>query len=163
MQMPPDANIPYEWQVGIDNGRLVITFPSWGQSDKLTYAVFMDLKTRELRCECKGFEIRGDCHHVRLLAFCCVGPRHKKKGVQPTSIESFKLLQESIHPHQKTVLKTLRELGRASNKQISMALGWPINTITPRVKELREIGLVDYEGEQFDSKTQRHEMVWGVV
>lgn len=163
MQMPPDANIPYEWQVGIDNGKLVIAFPSWGQSDKLTYAIFMDLKTRELRCECKGFEMHGTCHHIKLLVFCCAGPRHKKKGVQPTSIESFKLLQESIHPHQKIVLKALRELGRASNKQISTALGWPINTITPRVKELRDIGLVDYEGEQFDSKTQRHEMVWGVV
>jgi len=42
-------------------------------------------------------------------------------------------------------------------------LGWPINTITPRRGELEEMGLVDYAGEQFDSKTQRSEIVWRVA
>ena len=163
MQMPPNANIPYEWQVGSDNNRLAIVVPSWGQSDKTSYLILMDKTSRELQCECKGFDIRGDCHHIRGLIWFCAGRRVKKKGVQPTSIESFKLLQESIHPHQKIVLKALTELGRASNKQISNALGWPINTITPRVKELRDMGLVDYASEQYDSKTQRHEIVWSVA
>ena len=162
MQMPPDANIPYEWQVGSERDKLIIIVPSWSMSEKTSYAVFMDKKTRELRCECKGFQIRGDRHHIRGLSWFYRKPIGTK-GVQRTSLEAWRLLQETLGPHQKTILKALRELGRASNKQISMALGWPINTITPRVKELRDIGLVDYEGEQFDSKTQRHEMVWGVV
>ena len=59
MQMPTDANIPYEWQVGSERDKLIIIVPSWSQVEKTSYAVFMDKKTRELRCECKGFQMRG--------------------------------------------------------------------------------------------------------
>ena len=34
MQMPPDANIPYEWQVGSEGQQLVIIVPSWSQVEK---------------------------------------------------------------------------------------------------------------------------------
>jgi hypothetical protein len=163
VQMPPNANIPYEWQVGSENGQLAIVFPSWSQTDKTSYLILMDKQTRELRCECEGFRFRGDCHHVRLLAFCCAGRRHRKKGMQPSSLDAWNSIKEDLMPRQKTVLRTLQEIGEASNKQISKLLGWPINTITPRVLELRNMGLVDFSREQVDLKTNRTEIVWRAV
>ena len=162
MQMPLDSNIPYEWQVGSENGKLAIILPSWSQTDKTSVLVMMDKTTRELWCECKGFQMRRDCHHIRGLVWFCHKPL-RRKGVQRTSLEAWRMLQETLGDHQRKVLKALRELGRASNKQISSALGWPINTITPRVKELRDMGLIDYAGEQYDNRTQRHEIVWSVA
>jgi hypothetical protein len=163
MQMPPNANIPYEWQIGSENGQLAIVVPSWGQSDKTSYLILMDKKTRELRCECKGFEMKGDCHHIRGLIWFTSGPRHKRKGMQPSSLDAWKSIKEDLMPRQKTVLRTLQEIGEASNKQISKLLGWPINTITPRVLELRNMGLVDFSREQVDLKTNRTEIVWRAV
>jgi len=54
-------------------------------------------------------------------------------------------------------------MGSASDKELSFALGWPINTITPRRGELEDMGLIECVGEQFDDKTQRHEIVWSVA
>ena len=163
MQMPPNANVPYEWQVGSDNGKLAIVVPSWGQSDKTSYLILMDKDSRELKCECKGFEMHHDCHHVRGLIWFCAGPRHKKKGMQPSSLDAWKSIQADLGLKQKTVFKALQEIGEASNKQISRLLGWPINTITPRVLELRKMGLVDFSREQVDLKTNRTEIVWRAV
>jgi len=163
MQMPPDANIPYEWQVGSENGKLAIVVPSWSQVDKTSYLILMDKKSRELQCECKGFQMRHDCHHVRGLSWFCKMPR-KRHRVQDTSLEAYRLLtKETLGERQRLVLKALEILGKASDKELAFALGWPINTITPRRGELEEMGLVDYAGEQFDSKTQRHEIVWSVA
>lgn len=36
-----------------------------------------------------------------------------------------------------------------SNKEIARALFWPINTITPRCHELRQLGLVEQAGYKF--------------
>jgi len=162
MQMPPNANIPYEWQVGSEGNRLAIVVPSWSQVDKTSYLILMDKQTRELRCECKGFQIRKDCHHVRGLSWFCKMPR--KRGVQSTSLEAYRLLtREMLGERQRLVFKALEVMGMASDKELAFALGWPINTITPRRGELEEMGLVDYAGEQFDSKTQRSEIVWRVA
>ena len=162
MQMPSDANIPYEWQVGSERDNLIIVVPSWSQTEKTSYAVFMDKKTRELKCECKGFQVRGDCHHIRGLAWFCKKPRGK--GVQRTSIEAYRALtKEALGERQKLVFKALEMMGRASDKELSFALGWPINTITPRRGELEEMGLIECVGEQLDLNTERHEMTWSVV
>lgn len=162
MQMPSDANIPFEWQLGGDTNQLVIVVPSWSQTEKTSYAVFMDKKTRELKCECKGFQIRGDCHHVRGLAWFCKKPRGK--GVQKTSLEAYRALTaEALGERQKLVFKALETMGRASDKELSFALGWPINTITPRRGELEEMGIIECVGEQLDAKTERNEMIWAVA
>jgi len=162
MQMPPDANIPYEWQVGSERNQLAIVVPSWSQVDKTSYVVFMDKETRELKCECKGFQMRGDCHHVRGLSWFCRKPRGR--GVQRTSLDAYRALtKEALGERQKFVFKALETMGRASDKELSFALGWPINTITPRRGELEEMGLIECSGEQLDEKTERHEMIWSVV
>ena len=163
MQMPPDANIPYEWQVGSEGNRLAIVVPSWSQLDKTSYLILMDKRTRELQCECKGFQMRHDCHHVRGLAWFCKMPQ-RRKGIQYTSLEAYRALtREALGERQRLVFKALQEMGQASNKELSFALGWPINTITPRRGEIEDMGLIQCVGEQLDEKTQRHEMVWEVV
>lgn len=48
-----------------------------------------------------------------------------------------------LSKRQNTVLAFLLRQGPMSNKQLAERTGWPINTITPRVKELRDMGLVD--------------------
>jgi hypothetical protein len=161
--MPPNANIPYEYQIGSDNGRLVIVVPSWSRHDKSSYAVFMDKNTRVLTCECKGFEFNGDCHHVRGIAWLCGGPRTRKRGVAPLSVEAFRTIQEDLPLKRREVLDTLRRIRSASNKQLSDIMNWPINCITPRVKELRDMGLVDFDHEQVDPNTNRSEAVWRPV
>jgi hypothetical protein len=163
MQMPLNANIPPQWVAAIENGRMAIVFPSWSRENTLSYLIIMDMATRELVCECEGFRVRGDCHHVRGIVWCCAGPRHKNKGMQPSSLDAWKSIQANLGQRQKTVFKALQEIGEASNKQISKLLGWPINTITPRVLELRNMGLVDFSREQVDLKTNRTEIVWRAV
>ena len=163
MQMPPNANIPPQWLAGIENGKMAIVFPSWSRKDVLSYLIIMDMASKELVCECEGFRIRGDCHHVRLLAFCCAGPRHKKKGMQPTSLDAWKSIKDDLGPKRKTVLEALTKLGEASDKQLAQALGWAINRITPRRGELVQIGLVDFSREQVDVRTNRTEIVWRAV
>ena len=62
--------------------------------------------------------------------------------IQNTSLLSWVDLQLPLGMRQATVHSKIAELGIATNKQIARSLGWDINTITPRVNELREIGLV---------------------
>jgi len=164
MQMPPDANIPYEYQIGFtQDDKLAIVVPSWGQKDKLSYLVLMDRKTRELTCECEGFKRNNECHHVHGIVWWCAGRRHRKKGMQPTSLDAWNQIKDNLGPRQKKVFDKLSEMGRGSNKQVAESLGWPINDETPRMLELRKMGLVDCAGEQFDPNTRKHEMVWSVA
>ena len=161
--MPENANIPYEWQIGGDKEKLVVVVPSWGQKEKGSYAVFMDKETRELRCECKGFQMNGECHHVHGLKWFCARPQYRKHGRQPTSMEAWSALQDSLGDKQKYVYDALRILGEASNKELSAALTWPINCVTPRVLELRRLGLIDFARVQTDNATGRSEIVWKAV
>ena len=158
--MPSHANPPHEWQVGSDNGQLLIVMPSRSQIDKTGRLVMMDKETRQLKCECEGFRYRGDCWHVRALVWVVAGPRKRKKGVQPTSLEAFMSIRDELGPKQQIVLKALEIVGHASNKELVTLVGWPINCITPRILELREMGLVEYDSERIDPLTGRSEMVW---
>lgn len=49
---------------------------------------------------------------------------------------------------QKTVYDTLRYFPDATNAELAARLGWPINRVTPRIKELRgdECGYLVYDG-----------------
>jgi DNA-binding MarR family transcriptional regulator len=86
------------------------------------------------------------------------------EGVQQTSIESYL----SLHPkelgaRQMAVLLCLKTHGAVCNREISSVLGKPINTITPRIKELRDMGLVERADLGYDSETRRHVILWRVV
>ena len=64
---------------------------------------------------------------------------------------------------QKCVLLCLMNDGAANNRVISTRLRWPINTVTPRVKELRDLGLVRARESVVDSVTRRSAIVWEAV
>ncbi len=54
--------------------------------------------------------------------------------------------------------------GRAfTNAEIGRELGWEINTVTPRVKELRDRGVLEEKGERLCSRTGRRAKAWGKV
>ncbi len=70
--------------------------------------------------------------------------------VTETSRVAYKNLKE-IGNKQSIVLNKLEELGKASNQDIADALNWPINRVTGRMKELRDLKLVEFAG----AKTSR--------
>jgi DNA-binding IclR family transcriptional regulator len=65
--------------------------------------------------------------------------------VQATSIETYRDLRDrgELGPMQEKVLRVLRNYARPlTNKELSRMTGIEINSITPRVFELREMGAV---------------------
>ena len=68
----------------------------------------------------------------------------KPKGnMRATSLIAFSQIVESLGDRQMQVLKCIKEIGQpCSNLQISKYLHLPINSITPRVLELRKKGIV---------------------
>ena len=69
---------------------------------------------------------------------------------------------KELSKKQNTVLAFLLKYGSMSNKELAAKIGWPINTITPRVKELRDLGLLELDCIKWDQKTNRAESVWRV-
>ena len=67
-----------------------------------------------------------------------------------------------IGKRQSAVLSCLLNHGPLSNKELSDQMLLPINTITPRVKELRDLGLVELDHIHLDNSTNRPEQVWRV-
>lgn len=67
----------------------------------------------------------------------------------------------NVGDKQRTVLELLVKQD-LTNGEIAKALGWPINRVTPRVKELREKGLVVEKGKILDVETNRSVHRWGV-
>ena len=49
-----------------------------------------------------------------------------------------------------------------SNRMIAHKLGWDINRVTGRVKELRSKGLIKYAGDFEDKETNRTVNLWKV-
>lgn len=62
--------------------------------------------------------------------------------MQQTSLLAYSLVSPKINRNQKLVLEALEEIAPACNKQIAEHMKWPINSVTPRVLELRHKGKV---------------------
>ena len=60
--------------------------------------------------------------------------------VQQTSIDAFEEIKPELGERQLSVYNALN--GEMNNSMIARTLNIPINTVTPRVKELRNMGLV---------------------
>lgn len=64
--------------------------------------------------------------------------------IQQTSLETyFMAVKPNLGRRQHQVLEALEEICPANNQEIALHLGWPINSITPRVLELRKKGRVE--------------------
>lgn len=87
-----------------------------------------------------------------------------KTLMQPTSLETYHDLRKEgrLGPRQKQVYEVLETLGPHTNQEIARIVELPINCVTGRVKELRDIGLVE-EKKKILQANHRSAIVWGVV
>ena len=83
--------------------------------------------------------------------------------IQPTSLEAYQVLEPELGNLQRTVYQVLVFNPGMSNHDIARTLHWEINRVTPRVKELRDKGLVIQNGSKIDRLTNKRVMCWKVV
>jgi DNA-binding MarR family transcriptional regulator len=57
--------------------------------------------------------------------------------VQETSLWAYARATQNLGTSQKKVLDALRVFPDATNAELAQRLEWPINRVTPRIKELR--------------------------
>lgn len=64
-------------------------------------------------------------------------------GIRDTSLQAYQEIEKDLCDKKRQVVRTIRNLGRpACNAELADLLSWPINCITPRVKELRDNGIL---------------------
>jgi len=83
--------------------------------------------------------------------------------IQETSIETYKNIQDSLGERQLLVYNHLKQNGPANNKMIAKDLMLPINSITPRVYELRILKFVGVSHEAPCPITKRKSIFWKTV
>jgi hypothetical protein len=158
----PECADLHTLNVHIEDELTEITVPSRSIPGE-KHTVTMDNRTRQLVCDCKGFVYHSYCHHVRALLFFFY-KKSKKKGVQDTSIASYySFTPQDLERSQFEVYNFLREKGPMCNREISVQMPKPINAVTARIKELREMGIVYEYGKKFDSVTNRNVTNWMAV
>ena len=62
--------------------------------------------------------------------------------ISDTSRQAYNDIKEQLSDRQRMVFEYVKRLGPFCNFQIAKGLGWDINRVTPRVKELRDMGLL---------------------
>ena len=80
--------------------------------------------------------------------------------VRKTQVDSFTSVKQKLGAKQRAVAHALKILGEASNKDLSRALGWAINSVTGRVTELVDRGIVTSNSTKVDPDTNRTVTVW---
>jgi hypothetical protein len=81
-------------------------------------------------------------------------------SVRDTSLLAWLNLQPELGAKQALVYAALKVGGPMTNMELSVALGWSINRVTPRVLELRHEGLVVLESERPCKITGRTAYAW---
>ena len=79
-----------------------------------------------------------------------------------TSYEALQTISSTLSRRQAEVLECLKIHGAMTNHEIARAMGREINTITPRILELRRKGLVSSGGSKIDV-TGHRAMIWVCV
>ena len=82
--------------------------------------------------------------------------------IQDTSLETYKVLIPELGIRQQQIYDIITKHNNVSNLDLSRISKLPINSVTPRVKELRDKGLVILGGYKTDHITQRRVMCWSV-
>lgn len=82
--------------------------------------------------------------------------------MQLTSLEAYREIQPYLGNAQRQVMDIMSmfRLTGMTNMEIAKQLGWSINRVTPRVKELRDKGLVKEIGKRCCTVTGRKAIVW---
>lgn len=77
-----------------------------------------------------------------------------------TSKEAYQEIRPNLANRQYFILCLLAQVERATNKELSKRFGVPINEITPRILELRNMGVVIQVDERPDYITRKTAAVW---
>jgi len=80
--------------------------------------------------------------------------------VQSTSKEAYMHIIPRLGEKQRTILNIIKLYPGVSNLDISRICNFKINSVTPRVKELRDKGLVEFCFNKVDRVTHRTVMCW---
>lgn len=64
------------------------------------------------------------------------------QGLRTTSLIAYAEAIENLASRQKQILKTIDKIEPCNNLMISRYTGFPINSVTPRVYELKKKGLI---------------------
>jgi len=85
--------------------------------------------------------------------------------VRDTSLHTYRLeVEPTLGERQKAVYDLLVSAGEnLTNSEIASRLNWPINTVTPRIFELRKVGKVMDDGKRECRVTGRTCYAWRVV
>ena len=86
--------------------------------------------------------------------------RKKKHRIRDTSLLSYYEVLKDLEGRQREVYKAVRELKSANNTMISNKLGLPINSVTPRIHELRVCGLIIFHKKDICPFTQKKTCFW---
>ena len=79
-----------------------------------------------------------------------------------TSIAAFAGIKPTLSDRQSAVYALLQANHAMTNSEIARALGWTVNTVTPRTFELRAFGLVKDCGKRRCKVTGRSAYQWGI-
>ncbi len=88
--------------------------------------------------------------------------RKAKHKIMPTSLMAYSEVLENLGERQAQVYSVIRKLKSCNNIMIADFLGLPINSITPRVKELRKQHVVMMDKKDTCPKTKRLTCFWRV-
>jgi len=82
--------------------------------------------------------------------------------ITQTSLLAYAEAQQNPGNKQLGVYEMIRHYGPMCNQWIASRLNWPINTVTPRVQELRKKGLVKKDHVGRDPHTGRLVIYWSI-
>ena len=83
-------------------------------------------------------------------------------NIQDTSLIAFKQVSKSLSRRQQQVYDILLEIEPANNLMISKKLDILINAITPRINELRNLGIIFFAFLKKCPYTDRLSMFWRI-
>ena len=159
--LPEGANIPKRWIVEENPAEIKVSVPSSSQPG-VEYIILILKETKQMFCNCKGFQYRQTCRHIPyLIGF--VSKKAKKRGMQDTQLESYhKFTEEELNMKELTVFVVLKARGPSTDRQLAKALDWSINRINGRRNKLVEKNMVEDAGKIWDAETERNVIVWRV-
>jgi hypothetical protein len=83
--------------------------------------------------------------------------------MEQTSREAFESIRNELSKRQEEVFMALKILEVANNRMIANYMNKPINTIVPRIFELRKLKLVGVAKTDIDTITKRKTIFWKCV
>ena len=83
--------------------------------------------------------------------------------MQNTSIQAYQNdVKPTLGQRQRAVMEALRYRPEFTNNELAEYLQWPINTVTPRIFELRAKGKVEESCRRADGVTGRKAIAWRI-